>query len=267
MSAELTKARQQLAQVRVYLKQEKIVSAAQALQSALGVMLKNPLIKTERDEFERLIAEAVDYLSNNTEFRKTYPLVLEYAPGQERALYDVMKDVVAELSRVAVEDAQAQFQAREQRKREWLARGVEELATAPHKALSTLAALVREYSDDAELRGDVGVALLRAKMYEPAVEYLTQALDLKPNMLPYYNMIGMALRKLSRFEAAEAYYLRASQYLRHDPNLYFNIGRLYVDWKKWDRAMKAASAALKLNPAFVEAQKLYAYAEAQKNRT
>jgi uncharacterized protein HemY len=49
--------------------------------------------------------------------------------------------------------------------------------------------------------------------------------------------------------------------MRMDPSLYFNIGRLYVDWKKWGKAIKAAKAALRLKPDFIAAQKLLAYAE------
>lgn len=263
MSGELTRARQQLSQVRVFLKQDKIVPAAQAIQSALGTMLKTQLIKGEREEFVRAINEAMDYFFNNDLVLASYPLKLVYTPGEERALYDAMKDVVDAFSKQTLAEAQAQFEAREQKKRVWLQRGSEELRTQPVKGQATLAALVREYPEDAELRAGVGEALLRAGLYEEAVTYLTEALDLKPNMLPYYNVIGMALRRLSRFSTAETYYLRASQYLRHDPNLYFNLGRLYVDWKKWDKAAKAAMVALKLDPNFEEARKLLEYANAQ----
>lgn len=261
MSAELTKARQQLAQVRQHIKQDKQVSAVQTLQSALVVVLKHPLIKSEREEFEKLIAEAADLITKNEKVLAAYPMKISYTPGMERTLYEEMKGVIQELERAAVEEAQAELEAMERRKKEWLARGMEELATDQNRGLATLAALIREYPDEPELRGSVGEALLKARLYEPAVTYLTEALDLKPDMLPHYNNIGIALRKLSRFEAAEQYYLRASQHLRHDPNLYFNIGRLYVDWGKWSKAMKAAGAALKLDPDFVEAQKLHDYAE------
>lgn len=263
MSGELTRARQQLSQVRVFLKQDKVVPAAQAIQSAVGTMLKTPLMKGEREEFTQFIADAVEFFFNNDIVRKNYPLQVNYTPGEERALYDAMKDVMEEFSHLALEEAQALLQAREQKKKVWLQRGIEELRSQPVKGQVTLAALVREYPDDADLRANVGEALLRAGMYEDAVSYLTEALDLKPNMLPYYNLIGIALRRLSRFPLAETYYLRASQYLRDDPNLYFNLGRLYLDWEKWDKAMRAGAVALKLNPDFEEARKLVEYAQAK----
>lgn len=263
MSAELTKARQQLSQIRVYLKQDKLVTAVQSLQSALSTMLRQSLIKGEREEFERLLTEGVAYLANDESLRQRYPLMLEYTPGRERELLETMRELLDVVSASALEDAQEQFKLREMKKKTWFARGIAELEDSPVKGQATLAAMIREYPDDADLRGSIGEALLKAKLYEAAVEHLTVALDMKPDMLPFYNVIGMALRKLERYEVAESYYLRASQYLRHDPNLYFNIGRLYVDWKKWDKGKQAATMALKLNPQFVEAQKLLRYVEAQ----
>ena len=44
------------------------------------------------------------------------------------------------------------------------------------------------------------------------------------------------------------------------------MGRLYVDWKKWDKAVKAAQGALQLDPDFAEARKLMAYAEKMRDR-
>lgn len=263
MSAELTKARQQLAQVRAYLKQNKPVPAVQALQSALLAFLKNQLMKAEREEFERLFGDALAYINNDTAIRAAYPIQIDYAPGQERALYDLATDMLSELGKGELEEAQEQMRLKQQKKKEWFERGVAELATSPQKGKATLVALLREFPDDPMLRGDVGEALLRAQMYEEAVTHLSEALDQRPDILPLYNSIGIALRKLGRFPIAESYYLRASQYLRHDPNLYFNIGRLYVDWKKWKKAVQAAETALKLNPDFVEAQKLLRYAENQ----
>ena len=263
MSAELSKARQQLSQVRVVLKQGKLVSAAQALQTALSVVLRQQLMKAEREEFERLIGEAVSYLANDDGVRSNYPLKLEYTPGRERELLESMRELLNALSEAAAEEAQEQYNLREARKKTLLARGMTELESSPVNAQATFAALIREFPDDAHLRGCIGEALLKARLYESAVEYLTVALDMKPDMVPFYNVIGMALRKLERFEVAESYYLRASRYLRHDPNLYFNIGRLYVDWKKWGKAKQAAAMSLKLDPSFVEANKLLRYIEAQ----
>jgi tetratricopeptide (TPR) repeat protein len=264
MSAEMTKARQQLSLVRTLLRQGKILPAAQGVQSALPILLKGQLIKTERQDFEELLQEATSYLANDAMVRKIYPLQLTYVPGQEREFNETIKELIRSLNDLVAEEAQEQLRLREERKRALLAQGKAELeAQATKKGLQTFAELDKDFPDDPFLRGEMGKILLEAGQYEPAVEYLKIALEMDPELLPLYNLIAIALRKLDRFEVAEQYYLRASEHMRMDPTLYFNIGRLYVDWKKWGKAAKAAQAALRLKPDFVEAQKLLAYAEAQ----
>lgn len=269
MSAELAKARKHLTQVRTLLKESKYIPAAQALQFGIATFLKSQLLKTERGEFEKLIATAVDYFAHDEYIRTNAAISLTYNPGQERILYDLVKEIADALNGEAVEQAQEQIRLTAERrlaeKKEKFAKGMaalQEGRDAEGQAL--LGWLVNAYPDEPELRGTVGEALLRAGLYEPAVEYLTAALDQKPDILPLYNSIAIALRRLGRFESAESYYLRASKYLRNDPNLYFNIGRLYIDWEKWDKAVKAAHMALKLKPDFIEAQKMLDYAEKQK---
>ena len=269
MSAELTKARQQLSQVRTLLRQGKVLPAVQGVQSSLHTLLRGQLIKTERQEFEHLLQEATAYLANDAAVRKIYPLQLDYAPGQEREYNETLKDLIAALHDVVAEEAQEQLRLREEqqrlreeRKRTLLAQGKAAFeAQETEKGLQLFADLEREFPDDPPLRGDMGKILLEHGQYEPAVEYLKNALDMDPELLPLYNLIAIALRKLDRFETAEQYFLRASEYMRMEPSLYFNIGRLYVDWKKWDKAIKAANAALRLKPDFIEAQKMLAYAE------
>lgn len=264
MSGELARARKQLSQIRTLLKDEKYVPAAQALQSGIATMLKSQLLKAERDEFEKLLATAVDYFSNNDHIRKNTAIILTYAPGQERMLYDLVKDIADGLNGAVVAQAQEQMRLRAQQREEKYIRGSDALdAGKLELGQGILSELVEEYPEEPELRGSVGERLLRAGLYEPAVKYLTEAIDQKPEMLPLYNSIGIALRRLNRFDVAETYYLRASKYLRHDPNLYFNLGRLYVDWKKWDKAVRSAEMALKLKPDFMEAQKMLEYAKAR----
>jgi predicted Zn-dependent protease len=269
MSAELTKARQQLSQVRTLLRQGKVLPAVQGVQSALLTLLKGQLIKTERQEFEHLLQEATAYLANDSAVRKIYPLQLAYTPGQEREFNETLKDLIAALHDLGAEEAQEQLRLheeqlrlREERKRALLAQGKAAFeAKESEKGLQLFAELGREFPDDPALRGEMGKILLETNHYAPAVEYLKNALDMDPELLPLYNLIAIALRKLDRFETAEQYFLRASEYMRMEPSLYFNIGRLYVDWQKWDKAVKAAHAALRLKPDFIEAQKLLAYAE------
>ncbi len=260
MSKDLPKIRKGLAQASSYVKQGKAVAAVQAVQDALQAMNAS-LLKAERTELTDLIQNALQYISSDSLVRSLFPLQLKYTPGEEALLNDNLKDLYASLSEHTLQEAEAAQRAREEAKRARFAKAVTELGENPTKAMASFKSLARDFPQDAQLMGDMGEALLNAGFYEEAVTYLSEALDMKPDMLPFYNVIGIALRKLERYTLAETYYLRASQYLRMDPNLYFNIGRLYVDWGKWEKAQTAARVALKLAPEFEQAQKLLVYAE------
>ncbi len=260
MSSSIANARQGLRQVNTQLKQGKSAAAVQAIQNGLQVMRTN-LLKAERTEIAGLLQDAVHYLERDPLIKKLFPLTLAYNPGDEAALGESMKELQACLAEHVHAEAEEAQRLAEEKKRAWLERGKEELNTNPEKGRATLMTLGREYPQDSTLLGNIGEAFLAVKMYDEAVSYLTEALDLRDDNIPLYNAIGIALRELGRFPLAETYYLRASKYLRHDPNLYFNIARLYLDWKKYPKAKQAISVALKLSPDFEQAQKLLAYVE------
>ncbi len=260
MSSSIANARQGLRQVNSHLKQGKSAAAVQAIQNALQVLRTN-LLKAERTEITGLLADAIHYLEQDPSIKKLFPLALKYTPGDEAGLSESMKELQACLAENAQAEAEQAKKLAEEKKRAWFERGKAELGTSIEKGRATLSALGREYPQDSSLLGDIGEAFLAVKLYEDAVSYLTEALDLRDDNIPLYNAIGIALRELGRFPLAETYYLRASKYLRHDPNLYFNIARLYLDWKKLPKAKQAISVALKLSPDFEQAQKLLAYVE------
>ncbi len=101
----------------------------------------------------------------------------------------------------------------------------------------------------------------RVGLNENAVGYLSTAIKESPNSLHLYNRIGIVLRKMQDFQSAENYYLKALELTQADEYLYFNLGRLYFDWQRWDKTAEAALSALGLNPGFQEARKLLAYAQ------
>ena len=261
MSAELTKARNQITQVNTYLKQGKPLPAVTALYEAVLAMLKAQLMKAERDEFTKLIEHAVYQLNNNKDLRQLNPLVIHYTPGEEKALLEHMRELLRELQTNTVDLAQAQIEQRLKRRAELLKTGKEQLERQEHDlARKTFASMLREFPNDAPLRAEVAELFIEAELYEDAFKYLDEALGLSPDQLHLYNRIGIVLRKLGKFDVGEKYFMRAVNYAKEDPNLYFNLGRLYIDWEKYAKVEKAAKIALKLNPNFQEAHKMLSFA-------
>ena len=266
MSAELTKARQQLSQIKSQVKQDKLLPAAQALQSALTVVVRSSLLSSERAEFEDLIFGATNALAQNASLRKVFPLSLSYTHCQERELLDTVHQLLEILQGMAVENAEEQIQLLEARKKIGLENAQKHLDNKEYdKAEAEFSSLVKQVPEDVGLLCEIGDRYLKAERYENAFTYFSQAIEIDPSLVSLYNSIGIALRKLNQYETAEMYYLKALQYSGKDPNLFFNIGRLYIEWGKWDKAEQVADIILKLDPNFVEAGKLLAFA--QKKRT
>ena len=92
---------------------------------------------------------------------------------------------------------------------------------------------------------------------------LDDALKDDPNAIHLYNRIGMVLRKMQDFDTAEKYYLKALTLTDSDEYLYYNLGRLYYDWKKWDKMANSAERAVEINPEFGEAVKMLKFARKQ----
>jgi tetratricopeptide (TPR) repeat protein len=261
MSAELTKARNQITQVNTYLKQGKPHPAVNALYEAVLAMLRAQLMKAERDEFAKLIEQAVYQLNNNAELRKLYPLVIPYTPGEEKALLETVRELLKELQANTIDDAKESIGDRQKRRAEGLKNGKDMLERKEYDpARKALSSLVREFPNDADLRAEVAELFMQVELYEDAFKYLDEALGLTPEQLHLYNRIGIVLRKLGQYDTGEKYFMRAVNFAKEDPNLYFNLGRLYIDWERYDKVEKAAKIALKLAPGFEEARKMLNYA-------
>jgi tetratricopeptide (TPR) repeat protein len=267
MSAELTRARAQISAVATHLKQGKVFPAVTAPYEAVNGILRSQLMKSERDEFVRMLMDAVYHLNNDKGFRGTYPLLMQYQPGQEKQLADMLRDVLQELQHTAVVEAKGIIQEKSQRREAGLERGRLLLAEQKHdEAREVLEKLAREYPNDSELKARIADLFIKGELYEDAFSYLDEALDLSPDQIHLYNRIGIVLRRLKKFDVAEKYFMRAVPYAKNDANLYFNLGRVYVDWGRFDKAEKAARIALRITPAFDEAKKMLNFSLKRQNK-
>ena len=262
MSTELSKARQQMGQIRTLLRQDKTQPAVQAAYNTLVTILKTPLMKSEREEFERMMDEAIFSISHDAEVKRLSPTPLAYTPGEERQLLEPLRALLEAFDSTILDAAKEAKRLQEERKRKMLEEGEKHAqAEALDKARELFNRAAREYRDDPVYIGEIGELCIKYGLYEEAIVYLEEALSQNPALAYLYNKIGMVLRKTQRFQIAERYYLKASEYLGKDPNLFFNLGRVYVDWGKWRKAVLAAGGALKLDPDFAEARKLQEYAQ------
>ncbi|WP_432737762.1 tetratricopeptide repeat protein [Maridesulfovibrio sp. FT414] len=261
MSGELTNARKKLSGISSLLKQQKAMAAVQAVYDAVLVILKGGLMKSEREEFQDLLDNTVHILNSDKKLREDYPLIISYVRGEEKELLDTLREILQELQKNVSANAQQMLAAMEKKKRETLEQGqalIEENKVSEAQKLFNK--LIREFKDDTELRAEIADKFIKSGLYSEALEYLEQALANDPDAIFLYNRIGIVLRKMKDFEAAEKYYLKALQINNKDEYLYFNTGRLYYDWQKWGKMAQAAEKAVAINPNFAEAEKMLKFA-------
>lgn len=260
MSQELASLRRALSRVSSDVKQGQYISAATSIRDAARLFTRGVhMIKNEQEEFMTMLHSGCELLRYNREVAKYFPLSISYTPGQESALVELMNQLIETLQQVSTEDT---LKKHEERKKAGLAKGRKELADGEHdEARRTFHELTDEYSNDAQLVTEVGESFMQAGLYEDASNHLGAAARLTPDSAHIFNRLGIALRKMKRYDKAEQYFFHALNLEGDDPNLYFNLGRLYLDWMNWEKTVTFAEKALKLNPSFTEAAKLAAYAK------
>jgi len=261
MSQDIVSVRRQIKLVGSSLRHGKQVPAVQSVIGALRLMLTTPLMKAERDEFADLVKEALDYINNDAMVRKLYPLAISYAPGDEKSLMESMVELADVLKENTMTEVAETVKAMAAKKEAALNKGQEHLDKQEYdNARSVFGGVTKEFPEDSKLRGDIGERYLAAAQYEDAAAYYVEAVNLNPEALGNYNRLAIALRKLGRFDVAEEYYMRALTLAPEDPNLLFNIGRLYLEWEKWAKAVEFGEKAHAANPEFAEALKLANFA-------
>jgi len=265
MPVQLSDARRQLSTIRSLLRQGQLLSATQTLRTALVAVLGQPLMKSERSEFEELFTEAFKQLNSNAYLRKIYPLELAYVPGSEKDLADSLAELLSLLHDEALAEAENAARLLAEKKAQALAKGQDLLDDQKFDAArAAFKALTDENPDDGDLKADIGERFFKAGLHEEAAEHLISAIELEPGSLQYYNRLGIVLRKLGRFDTAELYYQRALQMAPEDAYVHFNLGRLYVEWQQWDKAIEHGETAYALDPTLEEACKLAAYCKGKR---
>jgi tetratricopeptide (TPR) repeat protein len=260
MSQDLTSVRRALTMVSSDLKQNKLLPAAKAIFSATKTLVHFPLMKHEQEELARMVGDACALLQDSRELRRVFPLAVMYVPKKEADLISTLEELIAVLEAETANQAQNGMDALLAQRQTAFEKGKSELEEGDHtSARATFSALAEAFSEDADLMTNVGEVFLQNGLYEDASYYLASASSLLPRSAHVLNHLGIALRKMGRLDVAEEKFRAALALENKDPNLYFNLGRLYLDAKKWQSCLECAKAALALDPSLTQASQMSAY--------
>ncbi len=265
MAKNLVDIRLEASTINQKIRAGQLASAVDALKDLLEALVSENLSRADKREMEGIAENGTLGIMMDPVVNKEFAMELKYMVGKERELITdlhVLKDAVGERNARLAEEARIAHM-------EKMRADIDEAIELYKNDTDTVKAerIFKKYFDD--FRVDpfylvkIGLMFSEIKLFEESIPYYTKAIELNGREADWYNYIAISLRKVHRFEDAEQYYLKVSKILGGDPHLFFNLARLYLDWEQWDKAIKAASAAVKLDPEFVEAQKLIKYANKQ----
>lgn len=209
--SQLATARRQLSSIKSLIRQEKFLSAVQTLRDAVITVFREPLMKAEKEEFERLISDASYHIVCDPHVRKAAALELKYVPGKEREFLDGLNMLLETFDGQFQDEARESARLLEEKRRQELERGQQKLdAGQVDAARAVFSILARENQENYELRVDIGERFLRAGEYEDAVQYLGEALEGMPGAAHIYNSLAVAQRRMGRYADAEQSYIKAA---------------------------------------------------------
>ena len=260
MSQEVSQVRINASKVSTMLKQGSLRPAVQAVRNAVHLLVTCSLIRAEQDDLKRIVEQGCNHLANSKEIRAIFPLVLQYAAGEEQELLKTLDSLLEVLDKDASDEALKKMAEMELYKKNQVAKGSQELNEGRvAEAKVTFTDLKNNFPNDAALAYEIATTYMDAGFYEEATHYGENALALAPNNISLLNRLGISLRKMKKFNMAEAMFLSALAINDIDANLHFNLGRVYLEWGKLEQALESAKKACALNPSFEEAQKLGVY--------
>ena len=105
--SQLAAARRRLHSIRSLIRQGEPFSAVQVLREAVSIVFSEPLMKSEKREFQRMISDASYYIVCDQHIRKLAPeLELAYVPGRERVFLAKVDMLLEKIDEKVHEDAQ-----------------------------------------------------------------------------------------------------------------------------------------------------------------
>ncbi|XPV75344.1 MAG: hypothetical protein ACNI27_11975 [Desulfovibrio sp.] len=261
MSRQLIQARKQLTTINSKLKGKRHMSAVQSVHDAALAIVNSSLMKNEKEEFQKLLENAVFHLNQDKGLREVYPLILKYEKGGEKRLIQDLRGLLKDLQEQINKEAQAKLAAIEEKKEEDLKKGENMLQQQQYgEARGHFDKMVAEHDKDTDLKASIADKFLHHEQYQDAYDFLEEALDTDPEAIHLYNKIAVVLRKMKDYSTVEDYFKRALRLAPNDEYLYFNAGRLYVDTEQWKMVARFADRAIKINPNFDQAKKMLQFA-------
>lgn len=256
--AELvTQARKHLMNIVVTLKEGNVEQALKSVIFGLFIFIKhgNLLIRQEKKEFQDLLTKSVHILSLDTTIKELCKEPLEYVQKKELELLARLRALPEQIQAVRQKRVEQHAEARLQSRIDRLEKGRALLQQKYFDgAIQHFKRLCDDFPGDHDLFAEIGKMLFNINHIE-SITFLEMAVASDPADHQSYAMMGVAFRKIKKFEQAEQAYLSALEAAPENVNYLFNLSRVYIDSGNWAKAQETLHRVLILEPGLEPAKK------------
>ncbi|MFZ5428092.1 MAG: tetratricopeptide repeat protein [Thermodesulfobacteriota bacterium] len=250
-------ARKHLLNIVSILKDGKIDNAIKAAAFGLGAYMKHSgiMIMQERKEYQELLTRAIHLVSLDPLVKEVSPEPLTYEPKKEAQAMARLKALPGLIEQRRRERNALDQEARSQEKSDRLEKGRQLLQQKYFDgAVQHFKRLTSDFPEDAALAAEIGKILFDINHIE-CVTFFEKALAADPADHKSLAMMGVAFRKLRKFEDAENAYLRALDISKDNVNYLFNLSRVHIDAGDWAKAQGTLRRVLEIDPDLEPAKK------------
>lgn len=123
----------------------------------------------------------------------------------------------------------------------------QEAQGADSQEVKALLAKLNDNPNDPKLYWELGSLYYNEGKFEKSEESYRRALDLDPSEKSALISLANLLRYRGRFEEAEGF-LKKALVSAQDEFVYIELGKLYRNWKRYDKALEMFQKAIEINP-------------------
>lgn len=230
---------------RSFLKQQDVMRSLAALTHCLKLRISHDFREENIDLIDGKIHRTAASITKSEEFERRFGPV-SFAQGDNKTMFDFMNSLMTaemEVSESSTEDLLAKASG-------LLKRGEVE------EARDVINGLLASLPDNVGIRMAAGDEYLNHELYEDAEFVFREAQTLDPNSINIINRLGIAFRKMGRYDDAIAEYIKAIKIASDDPHLYYNLAVALYLKQDLEKALKTIGRALELDSTFDEGLEL-----------
>ena len=257
-------AREHIARAKVALGKADIQKSVISLIEALKMMSSGKIFGREKFEVEVHLQECLKEFNRHPDIKKFFtsqnvhktPYV-SYQRGQEKQVLQFMLKTLGEMRAGQKKSEEEARGRKEQRKKDMLDKG-QQLLNAKEfpKAKSMMRKVAEAYGNEPGVLTDIGGRLLKAGLFFEAGEFLEEAIAKNPKDSHAFAFAIQAYKNAREFEKMEKLYKAALKQFGAHPRTLQNMAKMYLDWRKYDKAYDFAKQAYDGDNSLLDAKEI-----------